>query len=161
MSICLSVIKNVWCDQSSSIFIHFLLFLLLPEVSRLSPTNLCLSTILTWNYAPFLLIRFSCMYKYGGAYNWIKVIILVYTPPFLVKEHAKGNSNGRIVRHPLMRLAMKLVVAQFCMAKIMNEWRCRVCAVRKRDVVITQPPASYEPAQAPCSQLLCQCIAGQ
>ena len=31
---------------------------------------------------PFLLVRFS--YKYGGgAYNWICVISLIYTPPFL------------------------------------------------------------------------------
>ena len=29
---------------------------------------------------PFLLIRFS--YKYGGAYNWIRVISLIYTPVF-------------------------------------------------------------------------------
>ena len=29
----------------------------------------------------------------------------------------EGNSNGRIVYHRLVRLAMKLVVAQFCGAK--------------------------------------------
>ena len=36
----------------------------------------------------------------------------------------EGNSNGRIVHHRLVRLAMKLVVAQFCRAKdheIINE----------------------------------------
>ena len=36
----------------------------------------------------------------------------------------EGNNNGRIVRHRLVRLAMKLVVAQFCRAKdheIINE----------------------------------------
>ena len=29
----------------------------------------------------------------------------------------EGNSNGRIVRHRLMQLVMKLAVAQFCRAK--------------------------------------------
>ena len=36
----------------------------------------------------------------------------------------EGNSNGRIVYHRLVRLAMKLVVAQFCREKdheIINE----------------------------------------
>ena len=47
------------------------------------------------------------------------VISLIYTLPFLTVER-----NGRIVRHCLVRLVMKLVLAQFCMEKdheIMNE----------------------------------------
>ena len=45
------------------------------------------------------------------------VISLVYTPPILTLERERGNTNGRIVRHCLVRLAMKLVVARFCRAK--------------------------------------------
>ena len=52
-------------------------------------------------------------------------ISLIYTPPFLAVERVhERNSNGRIVRHCLVRLAMKLVAAQFCWAKdheIINE----------------------------------------
>ena len=44
------------------------------------------------------------------------VISFVCMPPFLAVEH-EGNSNGRIVRHRLVQLAMKLVVAHFCRAK--------------------------------------------
>ena len=43
--------------------------------------------------------------------------ISVYTPPFLTVDRARGNSNGRIVHHPLIQLVMKLVVTQFCRAK--------------------------------------------
>ena len=48
------------------------------------------------------------------------VINLISTPPFLAVERARedsNGSNGRIVRHRLVRLAMKLVVAQFCRTK--------------------------------------------
>ena len=68
---------------------------------------------------PFLLIRFSYK-KYGGAYNWIIVISL----PFPRCGAREGNSNDRIICHRLVRLAMKLVVAQFWRAKeneIINE----------------------------------------
>ena len=44
------------------------------------------------------------------------VISLIYMPPPLCGV-CEGNSNGRIVHHCLVQLAMKLVVAQFCMAK--------------------------------------------
>ena len=51
------------------------------------PWKFC--TVLTWNYAsppPFLLVRFS--YKYGGGgYNWIRVISLVYTPPYFLLKY--------------------------------------------------------------------------
>ena len=36
---------------------------------------------------------------------------------FTVSGVCEGNSNGRIVHHCLVRLAMKLVLAQFCRAK--------------------------------------------
>ena len=52
------------------------------------------------------------------------VISLIYTPPLLSCAAHEGNSHSRIVRHRLMRLAMKLVVARFCRAKdheIINE----------------------------------------
>ena len=45
------------------------------------------------------------------------VISLVYTPHFLAVERGGGNSNGKVIRHRLVRLAMKLVVAQLCRAK--------------------------------------------
>ena len=41
------------------------------------------------------------------------VISLVYMPTILAVECVRENSNGRIVRHCLVRLAMKLVVAQY------------------------------------------------
>ena len=41
-------------------------------------------------HPPFLPIRFS--YKYGGAYNLIMVISLVYTPPFSAVEHARETA---------------------------------------------------------------------
>ena len=53
-----------------------------------------------------------------------------------------------IVRHRLVRLAIKFVVAQFCRTKdheIINEGA--VCG-QKRDAVFAPPPASYEPAFA-------------
>ena len=74
------------------------------------------------------------------------VISLVYTPPFLTVEHARGNSNGRIVRHHLVWLAMKLVVAQFCRAKDHEAMKVQSVCCQKRDAVFTPPPASYEPA---------------
>ena len=81
-------------------------------------------TVLTWHYAPpppppLFLIRFSYKYR-GGGYNWIMGL---YAPSSRCGA-CKGNSNGRIVRHRLVRLAMKLIVAQFCGAKdheIINE----------------------------------------
>ena len=78
------------------------------------------------------------------------VISLVYTPSFLAVECARENSNGRIVRHRLVQLAMKLVVVQFCREKDHESMKAQsVCAVRKlRDAVFAPPPASYEPAAA-------------
>ena len=67
------------------------------------------------------------------------VISLVYMPPCRARD---GNSNGRIVRHRLVQLAMKLLVAQFCRAKdheIINEGAECVCAVRKHDTVFAPP----------------------
>ena len=49
------------------------------------------------------------------------VISLIYTPPFFAVERVRETA---IVRHRLMQLAMKLVVARFCRAKdheIINE----------------------------------------
>ena len=61
------------------------------------------------------------------AYNSIIVISLVYTLPFLAEERARGNSNGKIVRHRLAWLAMKLVVAQFC--RVMDHESMKVQSV--------------------------------
>ena len=70
------------------------------------------------------------------------VISLVYTPPFL----AVGNSNGRIVRHRLVRLAIKLVVAQF--RRTNGIMKAQSVCGQKRDAVFAPPPASYEPVVA-------------
>ena len=78
----------------------------------------------------------------------------------LAIEHAReGNSNGRIVRHCLVRLELKLVVAQFCRAKdheIFDKGAECVRSCRKRDVVFALQPASYELATAqPIAQSVC------
>ena len=52
------------------------------------------------------------------------VISLIYMAPFLAVEHARERAMAEIVCHGLVRLAMKLVVAQFCGVKdheIINE----------------------------------------
>ena len=70
--------------------------------------------------------------------------------PFPFCGACKGNSNGRIVHHRLMQLAMKLVVAQFCRAKdreVINKG-AECVRVRKCDAAFTPPPPSYEPAVA-------------
>ena len=88
------------------------------------------------------------------------VISLVYTPPFLAVERERGNSNGRIVRHRLMRLAMKLVVANFCRAKDHESIKAQtVCGQTERNAVLTPTPATT--SLPPSSQSLCRCIAGQ
>ena len=59
------------------------------------------------------------------------VISLVHTPPFLAVERARGNSNARIVRHRLVRFAMKLVVAQFRRAKDHESMKVQSVCVQK------------------------------
>ena len=98
----------------------------------------------------------------GGAYNWITVISLVYSyAPFSRCGVCKGNSNGRIVRHWLAQLAMKLVVAQFCRPKnheIINEG-----AECERSENAMQFLHHHQLAMSlpPHSQSLFRCIAGQ
>ena len=75
------------------------------------------------------------------------VISLIYTPPFLAVERAKETANyGRLVRHRLVQLAIKLVVAQFRRTNGMMKAQS-VCG-QKRDAVFAPPPASYEPVVA-------------
>ena len=86
------------------------------------------------------------------------VLSLVYTPPFLTVERARETAMaGRIVRHRLVRLAMKLVVAQFCRAKdheIINEGtEC----VQSENVM----QFLHHHQLATRSQLLGRCITGQ
>ena len=75
------------------------------------------------------------------------VITLIYKPPsFPHCVACKGNSNGRIVRHRLVQLAMKLVVARFCRAKVHEEgaeceWSENVMQLSHHHQL-----ASYEPA---------------
>ena len=72
----------------------------------------------------------------------------LYAPFPNCRAH-EGNSNGRIVRHCLARLAIKLVVVQFCRTKdheIINEGA--ECVRSEGDAVSVPPPASYEPAVA-------------
>ena len=76
------------------------------------------------------------------------VISFVYMPPFLTVEHARGDSNGRIVRHRLMWLVMKLIVAQFCRAKDHESMKGQSMCGQKMRCSFTPSPASYEPATA-------------
>ena len=77
------------------------------------------------------------------------VISLIYTPPFLAVEHARGNSNGRIVHHRLMRLAMKLVVAQFCRTKDHESMKEQIVCGQKMQCSFHMTTSySYEPAAA-------------
>ena len=73
-------------------------------------------------------------------------ISLIYTPPFIAVERAKGNSNGRIVCQRLVWLAIKLLVAQFRWTNGIMKAQS-VCG-QKRDAFFAPPPASYEPAVA-------------
>ena len=72
-------------------------------------------------------------------------------------ERARGNSNGRIVRHRLMWLAMKLVVAQFCKAKDHESMKAQSVCGQKRDEVFAPPPASCVPASMQPIALLVYC----
>ena len=73
------------------------------------------------------------------------VISLVYTPPYLAVERTK-ETNGRIVRHRLVRLAIKLVVAHF--RRTNGIMKAQSVCGQKRDAVFAPPPASYEPVVA-------------
>ena len=74
------------------------------------------------------------------------VISFVYMSPFLAVERARGNSNGRIVLHHLMWLAMKLIVAHFCRAKDHESMKGQSMCGQKTRCSFTPSPASYEPA---------------
>ena len=82
-------------------------------------------------------------------------ISLIYTHPFLAVEHARGNSNGRIVRHCLMPLAMKLVVAQFFRAKDHESMKEQIVCGQKMQCTTTS--YSYEPAAVQPIALLVYC----
>ena len=73
----------------------------------------------------------------------------------------EGNSNGKIVRHCLVWLAMKLIVAQFCRAKdheIINEGtECE----RSENTMQFSCNHQLDMSLPPRSQSLSQCIAGQ
>ena len=64
--------------------------------------NNCTACVVSWRncthstlHPPFLLTRFS--YKYGGgAYNWIMVISLAYTPTFLAVERARETAMAEL-----------------------------------------------------------------
>ena len=83
------------------------------------------------------------------------VISLIYKPPFLTVECASGNSNGRIVHHRLMWLAMKLVVAQFCRAKDHESMKVQSeCGQKTRCSFRTTPASYYESAATQHSLLV-------
>ena len=60
----------------------------------------------------------------------------------------RGNSNGRIVHHRLMHLAMELIVVQFCRAKDHESMKVQSMCGQKTRCSFTPSPASYEPANA-------------
>ena len=73
----------------------------------------------------------------------------------------EGNSNGRIVHHRLVWLAMKLIVAQFCRAKdneTINEGAECVWSENAMQFLLQHQLGTSLP---PGSQSLGQCIAGQ
>ena len=88
------------------------------------------------------------------------MVISLYAPFPRCGVH-EGNSNGRIVYHSLMRLAMKIVVAQFCGAKdheIINESAACEQSENTMQFLHHHQLATSLP---PRSQLLGRCIAGQ
>ena len=100
----------------------------------------------------FLSIRFS--YKYGGS-------LVSFTRPLSSLWSMRGKQQGRIACHRLMRLAMKLVVAQFSRAKdheIINEgieclWSENAMQFLHHHQLATN--------LQPCSQSHGRCIASQ
>ena len=85
------------------------------------------------------------------------VISLIYTPCVA----CEGNSKDRIVCHRLVRLAMNLIVARFCMTKdheIINEGaECE----RSENAMQFSHHHQLATSLLPHSQSLGQCIAGQ
>ena len=82
--------------------------------------NFSYNTVLARTYAPPF-CRLDLATSMGG--GLIIVISLLYAP-FPRCRAREGNSSGGIVRHCLVRLAITLVVAQFCSTKdheIINE----------------------------------------
>ena len=83
------------------------------------------------------------------------VISLVYAPPFPYCRPREGNSNGRIVCHRLVRLAIKLVVAQFCRAndhEIINKggkWKTLKCGNRSTETEVRKPKYGSEKKSHP------------
>ena len=69
----------------------------------------------------------------------------------------EGNSNGRIVRHRLVRLAMKLVVAQFWRAKVNEGTEC----VQSENVMQFSHHHQLAMSLWLRIQSLCRCITGQ
>ena len=86
------------------------------------------------------------------------VISLVYTPPFLAVERVTAMAKLSVT---VLRLAIKLVVAQFCKARgheIINEGAEFVWSENLMRFSYHQQLATSLP---PHSQLLGRCIAGQ
>ena len=82
--------------------------------------------------------------------------------PFSRCGAREGNSNGRIVRHRLVWLKMKLRVAQFCRAKdqkIINEGA--ECEWPENAMQFSHHHQRLDISLPPCSQSLGRCIAGQ
>ena len=125
-----------WCSEEARLCNNGLVFLYVETFAII---------VLTRTYAPpFRRLGFSYKCVCGGAYNWL----VSFIRPFSCCGAREGNNNDRIVCHRLVRLAIKLIVAQLCRTKdheIINE--ATVCS-QKRDAVFVPPPASYEPAVA-------------
>ena len=89
----------------------------MPTPKSCLPFNLPYSLDIT----PLLFGNQMQLQVWGGGYNCNQSHLYTLFPRCGVRE---GNSNGKIVRHLLMQLVMKLVVAQLCRAKdheIINE----------------------------------------
>ena len=75
----------------------------------------------------------------------IMVISLIYMPPFLTVERARETVMAELSVSDSCGLHWSLQWLSSAEQKIINQWRRRVCAVRKHDAVFAPPPASYGP----------------
>ena len=69
----------------------------------------------------------------------------------------EGNSNGKIVHHRLVRLAMKHIVAQFCRAKDHEIFNEGTECVRLENVMQFLHNHQLDTSLPPHSQSLSQC----
>ena len=133
----------IWCSS----FIHSLHGFFFLHLDYRTHSKLC----------PHLFADLDLLTSWGGGGAYNGNSSRLYTP-FSHCGECVGNTNGRIVSVSPCRAAWD-VVTQFCRGKIMSQWRCGVCAVRKRDAAL--PPPAIATNLPPRIQSFGRCIAGQ